>query len=420
MRGLGGASEGLLLPSAITNGGPIATHALLFPRSERRLRATHFVGEERSAVERPINDAELPELGESLRGERPSAFPLPASLRGESLHGEDSDPYGSIDGPGLYRREHGCVVVRSATTTIMMDPVSGWVPGAPRTRGLGAGGSPDAVLVTHGHADHFHVPSILAQVGDARTPVIVPAVPRPSLLSPSDMAGSLRLMGQRVEMPAWGTRTRIGDIDIEILPFYGEQPLRDAAGPHDLPVEGLRNWGNCYRLTTPQFSVLALIDSGIDPAGTMVEVAARSCALDGPPDFLLTSLPRFYCPFFMGLPHYYLSLSFDCLARLYEAYCRQALPSVTPGPDGVMDICRAACARHYLPYGNGFEGIGRPIVDVGIRMGEPSEAQIVRYLRDRFAAEGLPTGVIGWNCGDHVAVTCGDVTRRAGDHVQAF
>src|SRR5207249_8135753 len=129
------------------------------------------------------------------------------------------------------------------------------------------------------------------------------------------------------------------------LPYYGEQPVHDGEGP----PSDVRNWGSCYRFTTPQMTAIALIDSGVDPLGNMVDVVRDSSARSGPVDFLLSSLARFPSPFFLGLPHYYLSLPFDRLRQLFDLLVAGTLPSVTLGPEGVVDACRAGQPRYYLP-----------------------------------------------------------------------
>jgi hypothetical protein len=127
----------------------------------------------------------------------------------------------------------------------------------------------DAVLITHSHVDHWHVPSLLASAHAADTTVVVPHVPKPTVLCP-DLAAQLEAVGQRCAHPRWGAVLSFGDIDVDILPFYGEQPAVDAC----CPDTDVRNWGNCYRVNTPDFAALILADSGIDPAGDMLDVIA--------------------------------------------------------------------------------------------------------------------------------------------------
>jgi hypothetical protein len=262
-----------------------------------------------------------------------------------------------------------------------------------------AGPAPEpvsAVAITHGHVDHWHVPSLLAHLPRRDTPVIVPRVPCPSLLTFQDFEQTLRTCGQQALAPAWGETVRVGDIEVDILPFYGEQPV----GVGTPLREGLRNWGNCYRFNTDDFSCLVLVDSGADPEGHMAQVVASSCRQRGPVDMVLACQREFLSPFFGGLSHYWAALPWARLQGLYRDYQEGRLQSGSAGPAGAAALCAAAQARSFLAYANGFEGVGRPITDVGWGEGEPSEAQCNAVMREELSRLGASTLVLEGCPGD--------------------
>jgi hypothetical protein len=259
----------------------------------------------------------------------------------------------------------------------------------------------DAIVITHSHGDHWHLPSILCAAPSADTLVVVPRVPRRSILTSTLFSDELDLAGQRSIAPAWGETIVVGDITIDVLPFYGEQPCADPPGP----PEGLRSWGNCYRFNTPDFSAIVLVDSGRDPLGDVADVVRRSAEMRGPPDAILACMRSFASPFFGGLSSYWATLPFDRLRQLFELFRRGQLPSTTAGTAGLADICVASGAKHFLPYADGFNGVGVPIHDTGWGLGEPAELELVAELERRLASVGGRTRAVAWNPGDHVHFT---------------
>jgi L-ascorbate metabolism protein UlaG (beta-lactamase superfamily) len=303
----------------------------------------------------------------------------------------------AIRGPGVYRREHACLAIRSRSTTVVLDPISleARLPAMHLCPELDASSSADAVLITHSHGDHWHLPSIFAR-GGPRAQVIVPSVPCANLLCPTVFVDELEACGARAVAAKWWTTIVVGDIEIDVLPFYGEQPTRDAPGP----LANVRSWGNCYRINTPDFSIAVAVDGGTDPAGSMAAVMAASCAKRGPLDVLLSSTANFESPFSWGLPEYWACLRFQRLRELYAMSKQGKLPETTAGIDGLVEICAAGRVRYFAPYAQGFSRIRAPITDIGWTGGfAPSERSQTIAMRKRLRERRVPTTVLSWNPG---------------------
>ena len=266
---------------------------------------------------------------------------------------QDDAPFGvwrAPRAPGLYRREHASLVIRSSTTTILTDPQAltmAWTTAHGRYPAQREAFSPDAIALTHGHDDHWSLASALAAAGSRETPILVPQVPRVNLLCPEDFSATLGAVGQRALAPGWGDMATVGDIEIEVLPFYGEQPTRQAPGCDP----ALRNWGNCYRFDCPEFSALILVDSGVDPAGNAIDAIARSVAKRGPIDIVLSCCHGFPEGINTGLAHYALALPFSRLEEIHRQSRKGHREMMTLGPSGVAEACRAAGARYFLQIG---------------------------------------------------------------------
>jgi hypothetical protein len=396
------------------HGGYVATDALRFPSLQSwRLKVTEL-GRPQGGLAVALPESAVKEAAQlvrralrnprGIREEFARFGPIAEKLGSRPVATRSSDRWPAIRGPGIYRREHASLVIRSATTSILLDPSTllfseQGIPAGTRVPDLGA------IFITHGHEDHWDLPSLLLHAENSRTPVYVPKVGRRSILTPADFDWTLRAIGQSARALAWGNRVKVGDIEVTAYPFYGEQPTREGLGPED----GVRNWGNSYRFDTPQFSVMVLADSGCDPAGSVAEVIAGSVRERGSLDAVVSCLRSFKSPFFSGLERYWSVLPFSVLRKLHADHLQGTLGDTTAGPEGIAEACAAGGVRYLLPYAHGFNGAGRPIRDVGWGAGEASEAKLVRATRAALTGRGAKTRVLSWNSGDRASFKKGGI-----------
>jgi len=394
----------LFEPSEITRGGRPATDELLFGWFGRKRNWIWEIDAPSGSKRFEIVPEFVPSVADLVRLAREvdsrEAFVGAACDDGHDEHlirllasGLSAGaPYGrwpAWDHPGLYRREHASLVLRTPAAKLMTDPQS---LGAGFTTNFGRyPEDPDPetarVLVTHTHNDHWDLCSTLSWSVDEE-PAVVPRVPAPSLLA-EDPRAELELVGQAALAPDWHTAFGIGDVRIEVLPFYGEQPTRDLPLPFPL-----RNWGNCYRFDTPDWSAVVLVDSGADAEGTTADPIRRSVSERGPIDIVLSCCHRFPEAINGGLPEYVLAVPFEYL----PGYFRSA-KSITSGPRGLAEICEAAKARWFLPYAHGFAGLGR---DPSGSESEHSESRLCAAVARALSDRKVSTEVLAWSPGDRM------------------
>jgi L-ascorbate metabolism protein UlaG (beta-lactamase superfamily) len=344
--------------------------------------------------------------GEASAAALRRAHPALADLVGAMVAGGmlvDAPPPPRVvaDRPGVYRLQHASLLYRSRTTGVLVDPQ---LHASFRPSELAADLSRvqleslvDAIVISHAHNDHWNLATLMSFPRDL--PVIVPAVPRGSIVCP-DLAAQLRSFGfTRVIVRDWyDPPVAVGDLRIHVLPFYGEQPLRDEA-PRD---PALYSWGNTYAIETDDYTSWFLIDSGRDDRGDMVDVARRVRDRLGPIDLVLGNLSVFrpYSPLYItGGGHYWLALTADQIQR-FAAMRDHAL---TLGSGGVARVCAAVEARHYLPYANWWGPIGgRGAISADAHADDPAadEASHLGVLRGDLDALGAATAIVPWRIGD--------------------
>jgi L-ascorbate metabolism protein UlaG (beta-lactamase superfamily) len=305
------------------------------------------------------------------------------------------------------------VLVRSASTAVLVDPLlrpaRASQPEGYRPHPLAALGPLDAVLVTHSHPDHF-APGTLVQL-PPDVPVVVPRVARESLLAVA-MGRRLRELGHRAVLEvAPGDRLRVGDVDVDVLPFHGEQPT-DAAVLHP----EVRNVGVTYVVRTPDLAVALVADSGRDHGGDVRDVAAAARREHGPVDVVFAG--------YRGWETYPVQLLQSSVARsllLVPPDLWTARQRIMDDAHDALDVAERWGARVLVPYADGGApwfwelGLGprldaAPLERVGV---DPFPERVLDAAADRARTPGgapVPSPVRVLLLRPHDALTGWDAT----------
>jgi len=311
--------------------------------------------------------------------------------------------FAPVNRAGVYRLQHASLLYRTPASGVLVDPHlhSTYSPGLRNDIYRDQlHGKVDAILISHSHEDHWFLSTLLMFPLD--TPIVVPKVPRPTIIC-GNMEELLRSCGftNVIAVDWYAAPIRFGDIEVHVLPFYGEQPLRYEDPKHP----DIRNWGNTYLIRSDQFTSWFLIDSGSDSLGSMADVARYVRNKFSHVDFMLSNLRPFHIasPLYINGGLNWLTLSPDQL-RTFSDMKRHC---ITLGPSGVAEICDIVQASYYLPYAHWFGEVGCE-GDVAVDTPGQSEVGLLKELADSLDELGVRTKIIPWRIGD------GFVRQRGG------
>jgi L-ascorbate metabolism protein UlaG (beta-lactamase superfamily) len=310
-----------------------------------------------------------------------------------------------VETSGVFRLQHAALLYRTKTTGILVDPQLHSNYGLANlkqdiTRAM-LEGFVDAILISHSHYDHWNLPTLMQFAPEI--PIIVPKVPRGSITC-EDMKARLEGLGfdHVIAVDWYAEPIVIGDIEINVLPFYGEQPLVPEYNQPKHP--DLRNWGNTYLIRTPDYTSWFLIDAGNDPMGSMRDVAEYVRQKFGIVDQVLSN---------------FLSLSYNSIGTDLSSWGADIVGNLlsnpqifsvtnktdgfhlaTLGAKGVAEICSIVGARACLPYAHSWAELGQYT---------GSDESLIKDVIAELEKVGCSTQVIPWKIGDGYVPSHGNI-----------
>ncbi|MGE0859478.1 MAG: MBL fold metallo-hydrolase [Gammaproteobacteria bacterium] len=251
----------------------------------------------------------------------------------------------SLPAPGMSMVGHATLRATDGQRQALFDPFllprasvypADWQPASAASLG-----QPDAVFITHSHPDHFD-PCSLLRFG-AEVPVFVPAVARESVLAIDMQRRLLELGFRQVHALAPGACRTVGELEIEALPFFGEQPTIEAV----LHPE-VRNIGLTYAVRYRAERIAVLADSGADHTGDVRHMVSAARARRG--DFT-----RVFGGY-RGFAVYPVQYLFSSVSR-YLPFVPPALwnarQQIMCDATALLDVAERAGASRVVPYADG-------------------------------------------------------------------
>jgi hypothetical protein len=141
----------------------------------------------------------------------------------------------------------------------------------------------------------------------------------------------------------WGDETRIGDITVHALPFFGEQPT-DSTWLHP----EVRNLGCTYLVETPDLVAAFLADSGRDAAGDSRAIPSGPAAALARPDIVFSGYRSWRM---RAAQHLFTSVARYLLFVPPEQWARPM--QLMNGAPEAVEVAREWGARHLVPYADG-------------------------------------------------------------------